>query len=106
MEAMIPESENSGLAGPHFRIGIAGRALPGENVSGDLHFVQPLAGGTLIGVVDGLGHGNEASCAARQAVECACSHTNKSLPAIIQACHDSIRSSRGVVMSLARFEAT
>ena len=37
---------------------VASRALPGQSVSGDLHVVVPTADGALIGVIDGLGHGD------------------------------------------------
>src|SRR6267154_948379 len=48
--------------------GVASRALPGEALSGDLHFVKQVATGAVVAVVDGLGHGAEAATAARAAV--------------------------------------
>ena len=47
---------------------VASRAIRGQAVSGDLHLVTTWDGGALIAVVDGLGHGEEATFAARQAV--------------------------------------
>jgi len=46
---------------------VASRARPGEAVSGDLHVVVPTRDGALLGVIDGLGHGEEATAAARMA---------------------------------------
>src|SRR5262245_2765968 len=48
--------------------GIAGSTLPGQRISGDHYLVAPFPGGALVAVVDGVGHGNEASIAARTAV--------------------------------------
>jgi len=45
--------------------GVAERALPGQTVSGDKYLVKPLADGVLLAVVDGLGHGGEATAAAK-----------------------------------------
>ena len=47
---------------------LATSPLEGEPRSGDLHVVKEFPGGTLIGVVDGLGHGVEAGAAADEAV--------------------------------------
>ena len=44
---------------------VATQPLPGPSVSGDLHLVEPFAHGALVAVVDGLGHGDEATAAAR-----------------------------------------
>lgn len=105
METLISaHGEGNVNAGP-FDIGIAGRALPGESVSGDMHFVVVGKSGTLLGVVDGLGHGKEAAYAAARAVECAISQADQPLPVIVEKCHASILTTRGVVMSLAFFES-
>jgi len=81
--------------------GVASSALPGETQSGDLHLVKPLAGGVLIAVVDGLGHGAEAATAARTAVTTLDEHASESVLALLERCHWALKGSRGVVMSLA-----
>ena len=81
--------------------GVASSALPGETQSGDLHLVKPLAGGVLIAVVDGLGHGAEAATAARRAVTTLDEHASESVLALLERCHWALKDSRGVVMSLA-----
>jgi phosphoserine phosphatase RsbX len=81
--------------------GVASSAVPGETQSGDLHLVKPLAGGVLIAVVDGLGHGAEAATAARRAVATLDEHASESVLALLERCHWALKGSRGVVMSLA-----
>ena len=48
--------------------GVAARPIAGEAVSGDLHLVKPFDHGVLLAAVDGVGHGDEATSAARAAV--------------------------------------
>jgi phosphoserine phosphatase RsbX len=80
---------------------VASSAAPGETQSGDLHLVKPLAGGVLIAVVDGLGHGAEAATAARTAVTTLEEHASESVLALLERCHRALKGLRGVVMSLA-----
>jgi negative regulator of sigma-B (phosphoserine phosphatase) len=83
---------------------VASRALPGELVSGDLHVVNSWDGGALIGVVDGLGHGEEATEAAREAVRSLEHHARESLVSMVQHCHRALIKTRGVVMTLASLD--
>jgi negative regulator of sigma-B (phosphoserine phosphatase) len=48
--------------------GVASRALPGQAVCGDMHLIKPVGDGVLLAVVDGLGHGDEATVAAKTAL--------------------------------------
>jgi phosphoserine phosphatase RsbX len=79
---------------------VASQALPGQIVSGDLHVVAPWRDGVLVGVVDGLGHGDEATAAARTAVEVLEQHAGEPLVALVQHCHRALRQTRGAVMTL------
>ncbi len=79
---------------------VASQALPGLTVSGDLHVVAPTPDGVLLAVVDGLGHGEEASAAARIAVDVIEQHARKPVAAIVQHCHAALQRSRGVVMTI------
>lgn len=79
---------------------VAARALPGQAVSGDLHVVTSWGDGVLIGVVDGLGHGEEAAAAARVAVEVLQRHAGEPVIALVQLCHRALLETRGVVMTL------
>ncbi len=88
--------------------GVAAAALPGQAESGDLYLVRPIAGtgraaGVLVAVVDGLGHGAEAATAARLAVTALGSHSHESLLSVFERCHQALKGTRGVVMSLALF---
>ena len=83
--------------------GWAGTAL--EDESGDLHVIAPFAGGVLVGLLDGLGHGAEAAAAASAAVPILEAHAAESVIALVQRCHEGLRSTRGIVMSLASFDS-
>jgi serine phosphatase RsbU (regulator of sigma subunit) len=80
---------------------VASRALPGEAVSGDLHVIAPWSHGFLIGVIDGLGHGDEATAAARIAVAVLEQHAAETVVALVQRCHRALQRTRGAVMTLA-----
>jgi serine/threonine protein phosphatase PrpC len=76
-----------------------------HNESGDLHLIARFADGVLAAVMDGLGHGPEAAFAARQAARILESGAAEPVIALVQQCHDALRRTRGVVMSLASFTA-
>jgi len=83
--------------------GVAGSVLPGQSHSGDHHVVCSFPDGVLLAVLDGLGHGDEAAAAATKAA-CVLEHDAK-LPVtrLVQRCHEELKASRGVVMSVASF---
>lgn len=85
--------------------GIASRALPGQAISGDLHLVTPRKDGALGAVVDGLGHGIEASESARQAVAVLQECADEPIIRLVQHCHGALRATRGVVMTLVLFNS-
>lgn len=76
-------------------------AYPGQMRSGDAFLVQMTAAGVLVAVVDGLGHGDEAADVAEQALASLERTAELSLVGSLTACHDALRGSRGVVMTLA-----
>lgn len=80
--------------------GRASRALPGESTTGDRHVISPVAGGLLIAVIDGLGHGIEAARAADRAAQIVQSARSDDLEQIVTSCHHALRSSRGAVMTV------
>jgi negative regulator of sigma-B (phosphoserine phosphatase) len=86
--------------------GVATLALEGQTESGDLHLVRAVKDGVLIAVVDGLGHGEEAAAAARLAVTTLEQYAEEPPLSLLQRCHEALKGSRGVVMSLARFDAS
>ncbi len=85
--------------------GVATLALAGQRESGDLHLVAPVEHGVLVAVVDGLGHGEEAAAAAKLAVQTLEQFVHEPPLSLVQRCHAALRGSRGVVMSLASFDA-
>lgn len=87
--------------GPVIEWGWAGGGLEGE--SGDLHVVAPFAGGVLVALLDGLGHGPEAAAASNAALPVLREHAGDPLPQLVQRCHEALRKTRGVAMSLASF---
>jgi hypothetical protein len=81
--------------------GSAGAAL--EDESGDLHVVAAFPNGALVAVIDGLGHGNGAAIAAQEAAAVLQAQPGESVLDLLQRCHESLRKTRGAVMSLASF---
>jgi serine/threonine protein phosphatase PrpC len=84
--------------------GVFSRAKHERSVSGDAYTVQEDGNMVLLGLVDGLGSGEEAARAARIAV--ANVEENRSLPLleILQQCHLALRATRGVVLGLLRVD--
>jgi phosphoserine phosphatase RsbX len=85
--------------------GVASRALAGQSVSGDLSAVVRTANGVVVAAVDGLGHGSEAATAAELAAETLKTYAEEPLPEIIARCHQALRRTRGVAISIASFDA-
>ena len=85
--------------------GTAGMPIPGETESGDLHVVTPFADGVLVALIDGLGHGPEAAEAARAAATLLTAHASEAPISLLQRCHEGLRKTRGVVMSVASVDA-
>jgi serine/threonine protein phosphatase PrpC len=85
--------------------GVAARPLEGQAESGDFHVVQPFPNGVLVAAVDGLGHGPEAAAAARSAVVTLADYAHEPVISLARRCHERLLRTRGVVMSLASFNA-
>src|SRR5256712_9282506 len=85
--------------------GVASQTLAGEVESGDKHVVRIFPHGALLAAMDGLGHGEEAAAAANMAVKFLQTSENESVIALLKRCHEWLRSTRGVVISLAAFNA-
>jgi serine phosphatase RsbU (regulator of sigma subunit) len=87
-----------------FEIGIAAFAPDDQVESGDLHIARGGLDHLLLAVIDGIGHGKSAAAAARAAASVLESNSNDSLVSLVQLCHEELRSSRGVVLSLASID--
>jgi phosphoserine phosphatase RsbX len=88
---------------PAIEWGVAKRSLAGHAESGDDYVVQPFTHGVLVGVIDGLGHGDRAAVVAKTAVDTLQNYAHEPVSALMKRCHESLRGSRGAVMSLASF---
>lgn len=75
--------------------------LPGQTESGDLSLIKRVGKGTLIAVVDGLGHGQDAASAAHAAVATLDRYSRQPLAELVQRCHEALVGMRGVVLALA-----
>ena len=75
--------------------------LPGQAESGDLCLIKRVGKGTLLAVVDGLGHGEDAASAAHAAVGVIDRYSRETLVQIVKRCHDAMVGMRGVVLGLA-----
>jgi hypothetical protein len=95
-------SENSLRLGP-LEVETAAVALGDAHVSGDRFCVIPAPAGTLVAVIDGLGHGSEAAEASAKACEVLTGASGQSLPDVLERCHVALRGTRGAVIALALF---
>jgi negative regulator of sigma-B (phosphoserine phosphatase) len=75
--------------------------LPGQTESGDLSLIKRVGTGTLIAVVDGLGHGQDAASAAHAAVGALDRYSSEPLADLVRRCHAAMVGLRGVVLGLA-----
>lgn len=78
--------------------------LPGQTESGDHCLVTTTPYGSLLAVVDGLGHGREAAHAANRAIAAIRDHAVEPIVELAQRCHADLNSTRGAVMNLASFD--
>lgn len=84
--------------------GTAGNALAGQSISGDRGVVVPFPGGALVAVIDGLGHGAEACNAAIAAERVMLAAPYAPVGELVMRCHEALRNTRGVVLSMASFD--
>jgi phosphoserine phosphatase RsbX len=85
-------------------LGVAERALPGEQRSGDRAVLVAYEGGALVAAIDGLGHGGEAADAADVAARVLAEHPDDEPERLLDACHRALAGTRGAVMTLAWFD--
>jgi phosphoserine phosphatase RsbX len=91
-------------AQPPIEWGVSSRPIEGASESGDLHVVVPCAETVLVAAIDGLGHGAEAALAARVAAMVLVHHAEEPLIQLMQRCHEELRRTRGVVLSMASLD--
>ncbi|HKQ20056.1 MAG TPA: SpoIIE family protein phosphatase [Candidatus Eisenbacteria bacterium] len=85
--------------------GVGSRPVGDSIGSGDDCLVRWHRSGGLVAVVDGLGHGRDASLAARSAIDVLDAHTTEPLERLFQRCHEAARETRGLTMAIAVINA-
>lgn len=85
--------------------GFATMPLQGQVVSGDSYIIKPFPNGILMAVVDGLGHGYEAAAASKVAIAMLDTYAHEPTISLVRRCHEALRGTRGVVMSIASFNS-
>ena len=89
---------------PMVDYGVAKSVLPGEVESGDRHVICCKGDGVLIAAIDGIGHGDDAAIAAELAVSILKTSADEPVISMVERCHEGLRSTRGVVLSLASID--
>jgi hypothetical protein len=84
--------------------GVAKYVLPGQGESGDHHLVCCNQSGVLIAAIDGIGHGEEAANASKTAGALLKSLADEPIISLVERCHEKLRGTRGIVLSLAFIE--
>ncbi len=84
--------------------GAATRCHPIMKENGDAFVIEKRGRCALVGVIDGLGHGQFAHRAAQAASQYVESHFEESVASIFRGAGRACRGTRGVVMALARFD--
>jgi negative regulator of sigma-B (phosphoserine phosphatase) len=83
---------------------VAKSILPGQCESGDRHLVCCGRDGILVAAMDGIGHGEEAANAAEAAISILKASPDEPVISLVERCHEALRSTRGVVLSLASID--
>lgn len=86
------------------KIGVASRPVPGLNVNGDAYLAKEWDGQTLLAVLDGLGHGEEAWIASTKAKEYLLENYANDLDRLISDLHANLHMTRGVIAELVRID--
>jgi serine phosphatase RsbU (regulator of sigma subunit) len=85
-------------------VGVAMAPMAGQAELADHHLVLTRDGEVLVAVLDGVGHGEPAQHAAAEASSAIREAPLDSLESLVARCHERLRTTRGVAMSLARLD--
>ena len=91
------------MKAPGIEWSTAAATMPGETESGDRYWAGAVANGMMFAVIDGLGHGRAAAAASDIAIATLERHAGAPPIELLRRCHESLRGTRGVAMSLALF---
>jgi phosphoserine phosphatase RsbX len=81
--------------------GVAVSTFEGQKEPGDFHVIVEAPPRIVFAAIDGLGHGAEAAEAAKIAASVIRDFRHESVIPLVQKCHEFLRGTRGVVMSIA-----
>lgn len=90
----------AGETGEGMRFSVLSRPKPGEDVNGDSWFIKHLSHAVFFGVIDALGHGREAYLTSLIAMDLVEQHYREPLDSFIVHCHEGLKATRGVAMSV------
>lgn len=82
-------------------VGVAMAPMAGQAALADQYLVLTRAGDVLVAVLDGVGHGATAEHAAAEASRAIREAPAGSLESLVARCHERLRATRGVAMSVA-----
>jgi serine phosphatase RsbU (regulator of sigma subunit) len=83
------------------QFGVINKPFEGELACGDAYFIKEFGNKILISVIDGLGHGINASISANKALNYFEKNYKRSLKEIIKGCHEELKQTRGAVIGIA-----
>jgi anti-sigma regulatory factor (Ser/Thr protein kinase) len=86
------------------RVGAVSTCKLGQEVCGDSWGVVHSGDVTTVLVADGLGHGPEAQTASKEAVRMLILNSGLTPMALVERCHQALRSTRGAAISIARID--
>jgi len=87
---------------PELDLSVFSRPVPGQRYNGDAYFVKRYEDKVMFGVIDGLGHGQDAQEAAHVAIDCLENYYRRPFAEIFHLCHQRLQRTRGAAMSLCR----
>jgi serine/threonine protein phosphatase PrpC len=83
------------------QFGVINKPLEGETACGDTYFIKEFGSKILISVIDGLGHGINASIVANKALKYIEKNYKRNLTEIINGSHEELKQTRGAVIGMA-----
>lgn len=97
-------AQNGSASACPLDFGVAIRPRPGSSLNGDAYVIRKWNDCALVGLIDGLGHGQFAHRASQTAKKYIERHFEQPLQNLFLGTARQCRSTRGVVMALARFD--
>lgn len=93
-----------GETGEGMHFSVFSRPKPGEDVNGDSWFIKHLSHAVFFGVIDALGHGRDAYLTSLVAMDLIELYYREPLETFIVRCHEGLRTTRGVAMSVCHID--